>query len=102
MIKFKHLLNEASFSLYQGMVQVTFAQDANISDISEAIRALPGVTIVTQAGSNELNNSVVLRIKLLTLKSGENAFERFKQLAFAKIPDVKKVEIAYKTIERKK
>lgn len=100
-MKLVDLINEINYSVYQGMIRVTYAEDSSINEISDLFRALPGVTILTQAGHNEGNNTAVFKIKVVSTKSGQEAFEHVKQLALTKIPPVKRVEIGTQTIEKK-
>ena len=90
-MKLLDLINEINYSVYQGMIRVTYAEDSGINEISDLFRALPGVTILTQAGHNELNHTAVFKIKVVSTKTGEEAFKHVKSLALTKIPSVKRV-----------
>lgn len=100
-MKLLDLISEVNYSTYQGMIRVTYATESSINEISELFRALPGVTILTQAGHNEANNTAVFKIKVVSTKTGAEAFDYVKNLALRQIEPVKRVEIGYKTIEKK-
>lgn len=100
-MKLLDLINEINYSTYQGMVRITYAEDSSINEISELVRALPGITVVTQAGHNDLNNTAVFKVKIVSTKTGEEAFNEFKQTAIKKLPPVRKIEIGTQTIEKK-
>ena len=48
------------------------------------------------------NNTAVMKVKLLTTKPPSEAFLAFKNTSIKRIPEVTKVEVAEKTIEKKK
>lgn len=102
MIKFKDILAEIQFSIYQAMVRVSHTEDINVQDIGELLRAIPGVLTVVQISHNSDNSTAIMKVKLLTTKSAEEAFKAFKQNSISKIPEVKKIEVAEQTIEKKK
>ena len=70
------------------------------TEIAELIRALPGVTTVTMAGSTG-ENTETYKIKLISQKPGIEAFQALKKNALTKYTPIKIVEIGKNTIERK-
>ena len=82
-MKLKQLISEIEFSIYQAMIRVGHSEDITVQDVGEMLRAMPGV-------------------KLLTTKPPSEAFASFKNTSIQRIPEVKKVEVAEKTIEKKK
>ena len=99
-MKLRDLINEIEYRTYIGYVRIRFVESTPF-EMAELMRALPGVTTVTNAGSNDTDELVTLKIKLITNKSGEEAFNALQQAARAKYNIIKKFDIAKKTIERK-
>lgn len=95
------LIERADYIPYRTMVQVV-AGDESPSRIADLLRALPGVTTVTAVGNTPAGNAHVYRVKLITQKSGKEAFDAFKDNAISKYPDVKMVKVAYENIEQMK
>jgi len=101
-MKIINLLSELQFSIYQAMVRVGHSEDITVQDIGEMLRAIPGVLTVGQVSHNGDNNTAVMKVKLLTTKPASEAFAAFKTTSIHRIPEVKKIEVAEKTIEKKK
>lgn len=101
-MKLLRLLSEIQFSIYQAMVRVGHTEDVTVQDIGEMLRAIPGVLTVGQVSHNSDNNTAIMKIKLLTTKTASEAFASFKNTSVQRIPEVKKIEVAEKTIEKKK
>lgn len=101
-MKLLRLLSEIQFSIYQAMVRVGHTEDVTVQDIGEMLRAIPGVLTVGQVSHNSDNNTAIMKIKLLTTKTASEAFASFKNTSVQRIPEVKKIEVADKTIEKKK
>lgn len=99
-MKIKNLLNEVAFSMYQGLVRVGHTDEITASEVADFVRAMPGVTRVTAIDSNEDTNVVVLKVKILTAKPGTVVFEKLKQDTFKLVPNIKKVELSLKSIEK--
>ncbi|MDA7492383.1 hypothetical protein N8445_00290 [bacterium] len=99
-MKLLKLIEQIVFNTYEGMVRVMHEDDAS-ENLAELLRALPGVTTVTNAGSSSEMGSMTFKIKLITQKTGEEAFESFKTNAKNKYPGIVKIEIANETIEEK-
>ena len=96
------ILVETNFAVYQGMGRISHAEDTTVQDIGEMLRAVPGVVTIQQVTHNSDNNTAIMKIKLLTTKTAQEAFEAFRQNSLSRIPEIKKIEIANKTIEKKK
>lgn len=101
-MKLLRLLSEIQFSIYQAMVRVGHTEDVTVQDIGEMLRAIPGVLTVGQVSHNSDNNTAIMKVKLLTTKTASEAFASFKSTSVQRIPEVKKIEVAEKTIEKKK
>ena len=99
-MKLIDIISEVQFNTYEGMVQVIYDENTNSTEIAALMRALPGVTTVTLA-SDEGKNRETLKIKLITQKSGLEAFQALKQNAITKYPPIKVVNIGKNTIEKK-
>lgn len=101
-MKFKDIISEIQFSIYQGMVRVGHSEDITVQDVGEMLRAIPGVLTVSQVSHDSNNNTAIMKVKLLTTKTASEAFTSFKNTSIQRIPEVKKIEVAEKTIEKKK
>jgi hypothetical protein len=99
-MKLIDIISEINFNTYEGMVQVIYDENTNSTEIAALMRALPGVTTVTLA-SDEGKNRETLKIKLITQKTGLEAFEALKKNAITKYPPIKVINIGQNTIEKK-
>lgn len=94
------LKEEKTFSMYQGLVRVGHSEAITASEVADFVRAMPGVTRVTAIDSNEDINIVVLKVKILTAKPGPVVFEKLRKDTFKLVPNIKKVEVSNKSIEK--
>lgn len=101
-MKIIDLILEIQFSIYQAMVRVGHSEDITVQDVGEMLRAIPGVLTVSQVSHDGQNNTAIMKVKILTTKSPSEAFASFKNTSIQRIPEVKKIEVAEKTIEKKK
>ena len=101
-MKIFDLISEIQFSIYQAMVRVGHSEDVTVQDVGEMLRAIPGVLTVGQVSHNSDNNTAIMKVKILTTKPPSEAFTSFKNTSVQRIPEVKKIEVAEKTIEKKK
>lgn len=101
-MKILNLISELQFSVYQAMVRIGHSEDVTVQDIGEMLRAMPGVLTVNQVSHNGDNNTAIMKVKLLTTKPPGEAYNSFKNTSIQRIPEVKKIEVAEKTIEKKK
>lgn len=99
-MKIKNLLNEVTFDLYQGLVRVGHTDEITASEVADFVRAMPGVTRVSAVDSDENLNVVILKVKILTAKPGPVVFEKLKKDTFKLVPNIKKVEVSMKSIEK--
>lgn len=98
-MKLANIISEIEFYTYEGMIQVVY-DGLNTTKIAELLRALPGVTTVTVAadlGEGREN----FKVKLISQKSGIEAFEALKKNALTKYKPIKMIKIGQNTIERK-
>jgi hypothetical protein len=91
---------EKEFSLYQALVRVGHTEDITASQVADFVRAMPGVTRVTAVDSNEDINIVVLKVKILTALQASVVFEKLKKDTFRLVPNIKRVELSVKSIEK--
>ena len=96
-MKLYTILKEVLFHTYYGMVRVSF-KDSTPTEVAELLRALPGVTTVTTTGDPR-ENQETYKIKLITQKTGTEAFKQFRTSAIKRYPVIKGVQVAEKTIE---
>jgi hypothetical protein len=101
-MKIFDLISEIQFSIYQAMVRIGHSEDVTVQDVGEMLRAIPGVLTVNQVSHNSNNNTAIMKVKILTTKTASEAFASFKNTSVQRIPEVKKIEVAEKTIEKKK
>ena len=99
-MKIKNLINEVTFTMYQGLVRVGHTDEITASEVADFVRAMPGVTRVSAVDSNEDTNIVILKVKILTAKPGPVVFEKLKKDTFKLVPNIKKVEVSIKSIEK--
>lgn len=91
---------EKEFSLYQALVRVGHTEDITASQVADFVRAMPGVTRVTAVDSNEDIHIVVLKVKILTAKQALAVFEKLRKDTFRLVPNIKKVDLSVKSIEK--
>jgi len=99
-MKIKNLLSEVTFDLYQGLVRVGHTDEITASEVADFVRAMPGVTRVSAVDSDENLNIVILKVKILTAKPGPVVFEKLKKDTFKLVPNIKKVEVSMKSLEK--
>jgi len=97
-MKLLQIISEIEFKTYQGMVKIVYKDD-NTAKIGELVRALPGVTTVTL--TTDLGKGrQVFKVKLISQKSGQEAFNALKNNAMSKYSTIVGVKVAEKTIEK--
>tara|TARA_R100000951_G_scaffold111650_1_gene110939 strand:- start:244 stop:540 length:297 start_codon:yes stop_codon:yes gene_type:complete len=97
-MKLLQILSEIEYKTYEAMVKFVYKDD-NTAKIGELVRALPGVTTVTL--TTDLGKGrQVFKVKLISQKSGQEAFAALKTNAMSKYSTVVGVEVAGKTIEK--
>lgn len=99
-MKLGQIISEVEFYTYSAIVRVTY-EGSSANELAELLRALPGVTTVAIAGSIEDGKKETFKIKLISQKTGEEAFDAFKKNAVTKYTPIKVVDIAANTIQRK-
>lgn len=99
-MKLLTLIEQIIFNTFEGMVRIRY-EEGESENMAELLRALPGVTTVTNAGASSEMGTMTFKIKLITQKTGEEAFESFKSNAKSKYPNITEIEIANETIEEK-
>lgn len=99
-MKIENLINEITFTMYQGLVRVGHTDEITASEVADFVRAMPGVTRVSAVDSNEDTHTVILKVKILTAKPGPVVFEKLKKDTFKLVPNIKKVDLSLKSIEK--
>lgn len=99
-MKLVDIILEIEYKSYEAMVQVTYGEEG-AEGYDDALRALPGVTTVTKANSDAASGKTTYKVKLITQKTPEEAFEAFKSNATSKYTNVVSVEVGANTIEEK-
>ena len=95
------ILGEAIYTPYRAMVQV-ISNDTSPSVLADLIRALPGVTTCTIAGSDDIAKKYVFKVKIITQKSASEAFEALKKNAMSKYVEINAFSVAPNSVERMK
>ena len=96
-MKLLQIIEQINFNTFEGMVRVLHNEEES-KDLPELLRALPGVTTVTNAGSSSELKTTTFKVKLISQKTGEEAFEAFKNNAMNKYSTITNIEIANETI----
>ena len=73
-MKLLQIIEQINFNTFEGMVRVLHNEEES-KDLPELLRALPGVTTVTNAGSSSELKTTTFKVKLISQKTGEEAFE---------------------------
>ena len=97
----KIILGEAIYTPYRTMVQV-ISKDTSPSVLADLIRALPGVTTCTIAGSDETTNRYTFKVKIITQKPPSEALEALKKNAMSKYVEINSFKVATNSVERMK
>lgn len=95
------ILGEANYTPYRAMVQV-ISRDASPSVLADLIRALPGVTTCTIAGSDDTANKYIFKVKIITQKGASEAFNSLKKNAMSKYTEVNSFRVAPNSVEQMK
>lgn len=95
------ILDEANYTPYRVMVQV-ISKDASPSVIADLIRALPGVTTCTIAGSEASSSRYTFKVKLITQKPPSEALDALKKNAMSKYTEINAFKVASNSVERMK
>ena len=67
----------------------------------DAIRSLPGVTTVTIASEDSDSNIATYKVKIISQKEPNEAFQALKDNATSKFSNIITVEVGEQTIEEK-
>lgn len=97
----KILLGEAVYTPYRAMVQV-ISNDTSPSVLADLIRALPGVTTCTIAGSDDVSNRYTFKVKIITQKPASEAFSSLKSNAMSKYTEINAFKLTGNSVERMK
>ena len=97
-MKLLQIISEIEYKTYEAMVKFVYKDDST-AKIGELVRALPGVTTVTL--TTDLGKGrQVFKVKLISQKSGQEAFSALKTNAMSRYSSIVGVEVAGKTIEK--
>lgn len=94
-----NLINEITFFTYSTMIRVGY-RDISVQDLAALIRAATGVTIVTMGSHDDY--SATFEVKLVSTKDAKTAYLQLRQNLLKTVPEIKKVEINFKGIEKLK
>jgi len=97
----KIILDEAVYTPFRVMVQV-ISRNTSPSVLADLIRALPGVTTCTIAGSDEVSKRYTFKVKIITQKPPQEALEALKQNAMSKYTEINAFKVAANSVERMK
>ena len=97
----KILLGEAVYTPYRAMVQV-ISNDTSPSVLADLIRALPGVTTCTIAGSDDVSKKYTFKVKIITQKPASEALASLKSNAMSKYQEINAFKVAANSVERMK
>lgn len=101
MIATKKLLSEIGEKMYQTLAYIEFIDTTDITHVIQLIRALPEVTVVNNKSDKEdLNPRGYVSIKLVTKKTGAEAFSALKVIALSKIAELRKFNYVPENIKR--
>ena len=99
-MKLLQIIEQIVFNTFEGMVRIVY-EEGESENLAELLRALPGVLTVTDAGGDAEAGTKTYKVKLITQKNSEEAFEAFKNNAISKYSFITNVEIGTETIEDK-
>jgi len=99
-MKLFNIIEQIVFNTYEGMVRILH-KEGESENMAELLRALPGVTTVTNAGSSSEMGAMTFKVKVISQKEGKEAFNAFKTNATSKYDNIIKIEIAEETIQEK-
>lgn len=97
----KIILDEAIYTPYRAMVQVV-SRDTSPSVLADLIRALPGVTTCTIAGSDDVAKKYIFKVKIITQKPPSEALAALKKNAMSKYTEINAFKVADQSVERMK
>lgn len=95
------ILDEAVYTPYRTMVQVV-SNNTSPSVLADLIRALPGVTTCTIAGSDDAAKRYTFKVKIITQKPPSEALEALKKNAMSKYTEINAFKVAANSVERMK
>ena len=91
---------ELDYRTYEAMVKVTYGDEGS-GGYHDAIRSLPGVTTVTIASEDSDTNTATYKVKIISQKEPNEAFQALKDNATGKFSNIISVEVGEQTIEEK-
>ena len=99
-MRLSDIILEIEYRTYEAMVQITYANDGP-AGYDDAIRALPGVTTCTVASEDSDSNRATYKVKIISQKEPNEAFQALKDNATGKFSNIISVEVGEQTIEEK-
>ena len=99
-MKLLQLLLELDYRTYEAMVKITYGDEGS-TGYHDAIRSLPGVTTVTIASEDSDSNIATYKVKIISQKEPNEAFQALKDNATNKFSNIIAVEVGEQTIEEK-
>lgn len=99
-MKLSKIIESIEYKTFVAMTKVVFNDELGSAQIGELLRALPGVTTVTLV-REEKPGVEVFKVKVISQKGPQEAYESFKNNATSKYKDIYTVMVAEKSIEEK-
>ena len=69
-MKLLTLIEEIMFNTYEGMIRVMY-KEGERENLAELLRALPGVTTVTNAGASAEMGAMTFKVKVISQKEAK-------------------------------
>ena len=100
-MKLVDLILEAGEKMYETLVYIEYQEDTDITFVIQLIRALPDVTVVNnRSDKDDPRPRGYVKIKLITRKTGEEAFNKLKTTALEQITELKKFNFVPENIHK--
>ena len=97
----KKIISEIGEKMYQTLVYIEFLDTTDITHVIQLIRALPEVTVVNNRSDKEdLNPRGYISVKVVTKKTGVEAFRELKATALGAVTEIKKFNYVPENIRR--
>lgn len=97
----KKIISEIGEKMYQTLVYIEFIDTTDITHVIQLIRALPEVTVVNNRSDKEdLNPRGYISVKVVTKKTGVEAFRELKATALGTVTEIKKFNYVPENIRR--
>jgi|DEB0MinimDraft_10_1074344.scaffolds.fasta_scaffold20270_2 hypothetical protein len=100
-MKLSDIILEAGEKMYETLAYIEYTGDVDITRIIQLIRALPEVTVVNnRSDKDDPRPRGYVKIKLITNKTGVEAFNNLKQNALNDITELNKFNFVPENIRK--